>query len=116
MTDRIAIHGIRVMGRHGANPGERDSPQPFDVDVDLEVDLERSAHTDDLNDTLDYAHVHRAIEDVVKNESFSLLERLAQEIVRRVMQNERVHAVTVTVAKPGLLSGATPSVTIRRTR
>jgi len=104
------------MGRHGANPGEREGPQAFDVDVDLEVDLERGAHTDELADTLDYAQVHAAIENVVKNESYALLERLAQEIARRLLQNERVHAVTVTVAKPGLLSGATPSVTLHRTR
>ena len=104
------------MGRHGANPGERDRHQAFDIDVDLEVDLERSAHTDNLADTLDYAHVHATIESVVKSESYALLERLAQEIVRRLLQNERVHAVSVTVAKPGLLSGATPSVTLRRAR
>ena len=73
MSDRIAIRGIRVMGRHGANPGERETPQPFDVDVEIAVDLERSSHTDNLNDTLDYGHVHRTIEDVVKNESYALL-------------------------------------------
>lgn len=107
---------MRIMGRHGANPGERERPQAFDVDVDLELDLERSSHTDDLADTLDYVHVHRTVEQVVKEESYSLLERLAQEIVRRLLQYEHVHAATVTVAKPQLLSGATPSVTLRRIR
>lgn len=116
MSDRIALRGIRVFGRHGVNAGEQDIPQLFEVDVEVEADLERSAHTDLLDDTLDYSHVHGLVEDVVRNHSFALLERLAQEIVRRIMHDERVHAVTVTVAKPGLLLGATPSVTLRRTR
>jgi dihydroneopterin aldolase len=116
MTDRIAIRGIRVFGRHGANPGEQDVPQPFDVDVELEVDLERSVHTDALDDTLDYRKVHQVVADVVGTGQFTLLERLAQEIARTILHEDAVHAVTITIAKPGLLSGATPSVTLRRTR
>jgi dihydroneopterin aldolase len=116
MTDRIAIRGMRVFGRHGANPGEKDVPQPFDVDVEMEVDLERSVYTDALDDTLDYRDVHRIVAEVIGTGQFSLLERLAQEIAREILHSHHVHAVTVTVAKPGLLSGATPSVTLRRTR
>jgi 7,8-dihydroneopterin aldolase/epimerase/oxygenase len=116
MTDRIAIRGIRAFGRHGANPGEQDVPQPFDVDVDLEVDLERSVHTDALDDTLDYRDVHRIVGEVIGTGRFTLLERIAQEIAREILHNDHVNAVTVTIAKPGLLSGATPSVTLRRTR
>lgn len=116
MTDRIALRGVKVFGRHGANAGEQDVPQPFEIDVELEADLERSAHTDALEDTFDYSHVYGTIERVVRDHHFNLLERLAQEIVREILHNERVHAVTVTVSKPGLLAGATPSVTLRRTR
>jgi dihydroneopterin aldolase len=107
---------MRVFGRHGANPGEQDVPQPFDVDVELEVDLERSIHTDALDDTLDYRKVQQIVADVVGTGRFMLLERLAQEIARVILQEHRVHAVTITIAKPGLLAGATPSVTLRRTR
>jgi len=116
MTDRIAIRGMRVFGRHGANAGEQNIPQLFEVDVELEVDLERATHTDALGDTIDYAQIYKTVEEVVRHDSFSLLERLAQEIVRRVLQGEHVNAVTVTVAKPALLMGATPSITLRRTR
>ena len=116
MTDRIAVRGMRVFGRHGANPGEQDVPQPFDVDVELEVDLERSVHTDALGDTLDYREIHHIVSDIVGSGHFSLLERIAQEIARAILRSQHVHAVTVMIAKPGLLAGATPSVTLRRTR
>jgi dihydroneopterin aldolase len=116
VSDCISVRGIRAFGRHGANPGERDVAQPFDIDIQLEVDLERSSHTDALEDTLDYRQVQNVVVEVVSRESYVLLERLAQEIVRRILQNERVLCATVTIAKPGILAGATPSVTLTRRR
>lgn len=116
MTDHIAVRGITVYGRGGVNPGEQDVPQRFDVDVELEVDLERSSHTDDIGDTFDYRKVQEAVVEVIAHSRFGLLERLAQEIARRILHEPRVHAVVITIAKPGILSGATPSVTLRRRR
>src|ERR1700738_4963064 len=73
-VDHISLRRIRVFGRHGANPGEKNVPHPFDIDVELEVDLERAAHTDDLADTLDYAALHQVIGDIVSTKSYTLLE------------------------------------------
>ena len=42
MTDRIEIRGLRVLGVHGLLPEERDRPQPFEVDLDLVLDLVRA--------------------------------------------------------------------------
>lgn len=116
MSDHMAVRGIRVYGRGGVNAGEQDVPQRFDVDVELEVDLERSAHTDHLEDTFDYRMIYDAVVDVVNASHFGLIERLAQEIARRILHHPHINAVSVTVAKPEILSGATPSVTLRRRR
>ena len=112
----MCVRGIRAWGRGGVDPGEQEVSQPFDIDVELEVDLERSCHTDSLDDTLDYRGVHRAVVQTVSESRFGLIERLAQEIARQILHDERVRAVMVTVAKPGILAGATPSVTLRRRR
>lgn len=116
MSDHMMLRGIRVYGHGGVNPGEQEVPQAFDVDVELEVDLERSSHSDMLEDTLDYRAIHRTVIEAVGESRFALIERLAQEIARRIMHEPRVLAVSVSVAKPGILSGATPSVTLRRRR
>ncbi len=39
MRARLFLSGIRAEGRHGARPGEKDAPQPFVVDLDLEVEV-----------------------------------------------------------------------------
>jgi len=112
----MAVRGIRVWGRGGVEPGESEVPQPFDIDVEIEIDLERSSHTDEIADTLDYRWLHGTVVDVASRSHFRLLERLAQEIARTLLHEQRVAAATVTIAKPGILAGATPSVTIRRRR
>ena len=107
---------MRLYGRHGANPGEQDVPQRFDVDVELELDLAAAARSDALADTCDYDAVYRAVRRIVAEKRFSLIERLAQEIVDEIFRTSGIGAVTVSVAKPQLLGGATPSVTLRRAR
>jgi|SRR5579872_1000164 len=112
--DVIALRNVRVFGRHGANPGEREREQPFDVDVQIEMDLCAAGFSDDLGETLDYAHLHRRVVNIVQSTSFSLLERLCEEVLREVFRDPRVARARVQIAKPQLLDGATPSVLLRR--
>ncbi len=70
--------------------------------------------SDDLGDTLDYAHLHRRIATIVQSTSFALLERLAAEIADALFRDARIARAQVRIAKPELLDGATPSVCLRR--
>lgn len=112
--DVIRIDGIRAFGRHGANPGEREAAQPFDVTAVIELDLQAAERSDDLKDTLDYDVARTAIAQIVASTSFRLMERLAGEILHAIFNDARVASAEITVAKPEILDGATPSVTLRR--
>jgi dihydroneopterin aldolase len=116
MHDRIALRGVRAYGKHGANPGERDHPQPLDVDLELDLDLSAARTSDALDDTLDYAALHALVTGVVRDRSYRLLERLGDELLREIMHDVRVVAARVTIAKPALLGGATPAVTLHARR
>ena len=116
MTDVVAVRGIRAYGKHGAAPRERDYLQPFDIDVELEVDAADARASDDLADAVDYADVATRIRALVRAHSYVLLERLAGEIARALLAEKRVRSVRLTIAKPALLDGATPSVTVHATR
>ena len=99
MTDRILIVGLRELGVHGVLPEEQARPQPFEVDVELEVDVTKAGASDDLDDTVDYAAVSEAIARVVSSERYHLLERLATRIGEVCCADTRVTGVTVTVRK-----------------
>lgn len=96
---RIVIVGLRELGVHGVLPEEQSRPQPFEVDVELRVDLEAAGESDDLGDTVDYAAVAEAVGRVVKSERYQLLERLATRIAEVCRSDPRVTAVSVTVRK-----------------
>lgn len=97
--DRIRIAGLRELGVHGVLPEEQTRPQPFEVDVELSVDLGVASESDDLDDTVDYAAVCEAVSRVVSSERYQLLERLAARIAEVCCVDERVQRVSVTVRK-----------------
>ncbi|MEO7040343.1 MAG: dihydroneopterin aldolase [Candidatus Elarobacter sp.] len=116
MNDRIELRGIRAWGRHGADPGEQDVAQPFDIDLAFELDLAAARAGDALADTVSYADVHAAVVRTVAGGRYALLERLGEVILETVMADDRVARAQVSIAKPRLLAGATPVVILHRER
>ncbi len=119
MRDRITLADMRFFGYHGALPSERERGQEFSVDVELETDLRDAGRTDNLELTVDYRRVYDAVTTVMMGEPKHLLEAVADEMARRLLELDRVQAVTVRIRKPsvplpGPLSHA--AVEIRRER
>ena len=118
MSDLIRLHGLRLMGVHGALPEEQGRAQPFEVDVDMGVDVATAGRTDILADTVHYGEVSAAIAKVVTGEQHRLLERLATRVADDVLKvDERITSVTVTVRKlrpPLPVDLASAAVTITR--
>lgn len=97
--DLILVSGIRCMGVHGVLPEEKTRPQPFEVDVELEVDVTQAGQTDSLDDTVDYAAVCDGVRRAVESEHYDLLERLATRLTEVCRTDPRVTAATVSVRK-----------------
>ena len=97
--DRIELRGLRAVGRHGVLPEEQARSQPFEVNLDVELDLGPAVATDNVADTVDYGAIAEIAGRIVATESFQLLESLASRIVDAVMADDRVQAVTVVVRK-----------------
>jgi dihydroneopterin aldolase len=93
---RLFLSGIRAEGRHGARPAEKDEPQPFVVDLDLEVDVA----DDSIDATADYRMITDTVREIVEQGSFDLIESMADAIARRVASLPRVAGVTAVVHKP----------------
>lgn len=98
--DRIEILGLRAFGRHGVLPEEREVGQRFAVDLVLECDLSPAAASDDLADTVDYDALSRRVVEEVSATRFDLIEALAGHLAGIVLDEPRVAAVEVRVAKP----------------
>jgi dihydroneopterin aldolase len=109
-------------GRHGVLELERARAQPFEVDVEIHLDLRPSGLADDLSKTVDYRDVFEICRSVIEGPSRLLVEALAEEIAQKLLAlSEPLGAtdVVVRVRKPnaplpGRLDHA--AVEIRRSR
>jgi dihydroneopterin aldolase len=99
MPDMIEIRGLRALGIIGVCPEERERPQPFELDIDLEADLSEAGESDDLHDTIDYGVAVAIAEKVVQTEQHLLLERVAQRIATDLLALARVDGVRITIRK-----------------
>ena len=99
MTDRITLRAMRFEGHHGVSEEERALPQPLEVDLVVEADLERAGRTDEVADTIDYGPLIELCRGVVERNSFRLLESIAAAIADRALDRTTASAVTVRVRK-----------------
>lgn len=99
--DRIEVRGVRCLGAHGALPEEAQRAQPFEVDVDLYLDLRAAGGSDDLGATVDYSRICEIVMEVIEGAHSTLMEHLAEQVARRtlVLAGERAEGVAVGVRK-----------------
>jgi dihydroneopterin aldolase len=117
MSDRIALTGLRVHGRHGVLPEERRDGQDFVVDAVLRLDTRAAAASDDLADTVDYGVLATQLAEVVAGDPCDLLETLAGRLAAVCLSHPKVFEVELTVHKPSApipLSFTDVSVTVVR--
>lgn len=95
---KIVLKGLALLGRHGASVQEQGEGQPFLVDLELQFPFPQN---DDLTSTVDYARAVSVVQALVEGQSCALLETLAQEIARELLQVfPRLEKVGVRVHKP----------------
>ena len=98
-TDAIVLSGIRALGAHGVLPEEQARPQPFEVDLELRLDLAPAGRSDALSDTVDYDGLAARVVALVEKGGCALLETLATRIAEAAKADPRVQSVVVTVRK-----------------
>ena len=113
------LRNIQLEGRHGFFDDERETPQPFEVDVELFLDLRPAGIDDDLEKTVDYGRVYEIVARIVETASFRLLEAIAEAIAAEILVQFPLDEVGVTVRKPAVQLGGPldhAAVEIRRRR
>ena len=118
--DRIFLRGMRFMACHGVLPHEREVPQPFEVDVEMGLDLRAAGVHDSLAETVNYAEVYEIVRKTIEGETKKLIESLAEDIADRVLAAfSMIRSARITVHKPaapipGIFSDVGVSITRER--
>jgi dihydroneopterin aldolase len=91
---------MRFEATHGYYDHEQRTSQPFEVDVELRLNLQPAGIDDDLERTIDYARVYAVVRQVVVSTSFRLLEALAEAISHELLTDFEVTEVGIRIRKP----------------
>lgn len=99
--DCICIKDLQVHANHGVLPEENALGQRFLISATLFVDLCRAGESDAIADSVNYADVCRLIDRYTRENTFDLLERLAQGLCDEILAaHSLVERVQIEVKKP----------------
>jgi len=96
---KIEIKDIRLFANHGCLEAEEKIGSAYSVDIEVKADLEKSAVSDNLVDTVDYVHVNKIVKEEMAIRS-ALLEHVANRILERLLiEIPLIDKATVKVSK-----------------
>lgn len=112
----IKVENIRVFAHHGCLKEETKIGSDYRVDLEVKADLQTSANSDLLSDTVDYVFLNRVIREEMYKPTH-LLETVAKRIITRILsEDQMVKKVTVCVSKLNPpIGGDVEMVTIKMT-
>lgn len=79
----IKVQNIQLYAYHGCLVEEGKIGSDYRVDVSVKANLQPSAKTDSLKDTVDYVHINRIVKEEMAIRS-KLLEHVAKRILDRI--------------------------------
>ena len=112
----IKVENIRIFAHHGCLSEETKIGSDYQVDLKVEANLQTSAKTDKLSDTVDYVFLNRVIKEEMNKPSY-LLETVAKRILNRIFSEDTmVKKATVWISKLNPpIGGDVERVTIKMT-
>lgn len=112
----IKLENIRVFAHHGCLKEETKIGSNYRVDLEVKADLQTSAVTDKLTDTVDYVLLNKIVKEEMAYPSH-LLETVAKRILIRIFNEDKlVKKATVWVSKLNPpIGGDVEMVTIKMT-
>lgn len=81
---RLTIKSAQFYGYHGVKHEEKTLGGRYEVDLDLWYDVTDAIATDDVAYALNYEEAMECIEDVFCNQSYNLIETVANNILQQL--------------------------------
>jgi len=84
---------------------ERMVPQTIILDIEISYDLSKSCKSDNIADTIDYSVVVSRIRETLADNSFKLVEALAEHVCQLLFKEFKAKNIKLKVSKPAILPG-----------
>lgn len=95
------MNDMMFYGYHGVLQEEKILGQKFIVSVELSLDFKQAGMNDSVADTVSYAEVYYIVREIVEDNKFDLIEKLAEEISSGILTKfNKVQELKVKILKP----------------
>ncbi len=101
--DKIFIHALKTEAIIGIFDWERQVRQTVIVDIEISADIRKAAHSDSIDDTLNYKRVAKRVLTFVEESKFHLVETLAEHIAMLILEDFGIAWVRISLSKPGAI-------------
>ena len=108
--DQIHIPNLRCSAIIGCKPKERQWPQALFLSITVFLDTRAAAAADDLELTVNYAHLSKDIIARVSQSSCQLLETLANQLAEHCLAEYPIEAIRLSIRKPAGIASADGAV------
>tara|TARA_B100000315_G_C14020091_1_gene338418 strand:+ start:99 stop:455 length:357 start_codon:yes stop_codon:yes gene_type:complete len=114
----ISLVDLEITCIIGIHPHERVEEQNIYLDINLDIDYQDSAHSDDINKTIDYTKIAQLATELAISKKYQLIESLCCELNDLLLDKfEIIQQSTITVKKPNALPKAKyASYSLKRSR
>ena len=104
--DIVFIKELCVETIIGIYDWERKIKQVVCIDLELETEIKSASSSDDIQDTVDYKSVAKRVKAFIEESNFLLIEALAEETLKIILDEFDVKSVKGRFSKPGAVTGS----------
>jgi D-erythro-7,8-dihydroneopterin triphosphate epimerase len=95
----IRIKNLKLTTIIGVYEWEEKEPRTLLFNVEIETNLTDGMKSDHLKDVIDYDVVVKQIKTLVENNRFNLIEKMVDQVLDVIMQDQRIKRCTIEVDK-----------------
>ncbi len=104
--DIVFIKELCIETVIGVYDWERKIKQIICIDLELGTDISTASSSDNIDNTVDYKAVSKRLKSFISGSEFQLVEALAEESVKIILDEFPVKYVKARFSKPGAVTGS----------
>ncbi len=111
----IKIKNLRLYTIIGVFDWEQNIDREIIINAEITTNFTKSLHSDELSDAIDYDQIILKIKNLVANNRFKLVEKMAQTLMDAILEDQRISKCKLEIDKVGVVENVDSfSITIEQ--
>jgi FolB domain-containing protein len=113
----LKIKNLKLKTILGIYAWEEHVEREIIINLEIESDSNLALTSDNIEDAIDYDKISNKVKNLIATTRFKLIEKMAQEVMNKIMQDQRIIRCKIEIDKVGALDFVeSASITIEQFR